>query len=393
MTLQTHQNELFDIMDRFIKSSKESRERTLDWFALCVNANHKRRAMRTDPRFISSDGFMVNVTVCLDRLCEPFMDAAFSKIGRIEVEYFRRSPRVDISDETKINADQITAEAFYSNKADGTSNFISEVFFLTVAAHHYGTEAVNTKMSSLKKDLKHMDKEIERIESERPKYMSNPQALAHFDNTLKRYTDQSDKGHCIYHAIEGVLLDELSQARSMSFMGYVIVWLIRLVSGVNYPSETLSLPLSANQPEVFRCLPEYFIEDVVDHFKFVTSHLPHVISGTQCDELVTICITFLSSSVLIKNPYLKSGLVSILYYGVMPVRNHSKGILGDVLNALPFALKYLLHALMRFYIDCEMTGAHTAFYDKFNIRYEIFQVIRCIWGNSVYRENLSTEAK
>jgi len=321
------------------------------------------------------------------------MDASFSKLNRIEPEYFRRTPRVDISDETKINADQTTAERFYENKADGTSNFISEVFFLTVAAHHYGTEAANTKMSALRKDLKHMDKEMGRIEAERDKYLGNAAALAHFDTMLKKYKDQNDRGHCVYHAIEGVLLDELSQARSMSFMGYVIAWLIRLVSGTDYPKQVLSLPLSDDQPEVFKCLPEYFVEDVVDHFKFVTSHLPHVINSTQCDELVTICITFLSSSAHIKNPYLKSGLVSILFYGVMPVRNHSKGILGDVLNALPFALKHLLHALMRFYIDCEMTGAHTAFYDKFNIRYEIFQVIRCIWGNPVYRENLSTEAK
>ena len=85
MTLQQHQTQMFDIVDRFIKVSKESREKTLDWFALAVNANHKRRAMRTDPRYVSTDGFMVNVTVCLDRLCEPFMDASFSRINRIEV--------------------------------------------------------------------------------------------------------------------------------------------------------------------------------------------------------------------------------------------------------------------------------------------------------------------
>lgn len=51
----------------------------LDWFALCVNVNHKRRAMQVDQKQVSSDGFLVNVTVCLDQLCEPFMDATFSK--------------------------------------------------------------------------------------------------------------------------------------------------------------------------------------------------------------------------------------------------------------------------------------------------------------------------
>ncbi|THV89995.1 hypothetical protein D6D27_06130 [Aureobasidium pullulans] len=48
---------------------------------------------------------------------------------------------------------------------------------------------------------------------------------------------------------------------------------------------------------------------------------------------------------------------------------------------------------MQFYIECESTGTHTAFYDKFNIRYEIFQVFKSVWGNVVYRESLGKEAE
>lgn len=65
MTLQTHQAELFDIANAIVKAGKEPREKMLDWFALTVNANHKRRAMRVDKRIVSSDGFMVNVTVSI----------------------------------------------------------------------------------------------------------------------------------------------------------------------------------------------------------------------------------------------------------------------------------------------------------------------------------------
>lgn len=393
MTSENHQSDLFDIINRFIRSPKEIREKTLDWLAMCVNKNHKRRAMRPDPRLVSTDGFMVNVTVCLDMLSEPFMDASFSKINRIEPEYFRRNPRVRISDETKINADQNQSDAFYARKAEGDTNFISEIFFLTVAAHHYGTEAANTKLSSLRRDLKHMDKQLEKFEEERQKYLNNPAALRIFDARMREFKEQTERGYCVCHAIEGILLDEISQKRSMSFMRYVIVWMMRLVSGVDFPKQSLQLPLSPEQPEVFKCLPEYFLEDVVDHFKFVTNHMPHVISPTQCDELIMICITFLRSSEYIKNPYLKSGLVSILFYGVMPVPRQGRGILGDILNVLPFATKHLLHSLMKFYIECESTGTHTQFYDKFNIRYEIFQVIKCIWPNVVYRDQLEKEAK
>lgn len=395
MTLQTHQEELFDIVNCFIKT-KDSREKILDWFALTVNANHKRRAIQVDPKTVSSDAFMVNVTIILDRLCEPFMDATFSKIDRIDIDYLRRSPqpRVSIEDETKINADQHASDEFYGAKVDGTNNFITEIFFLTVAAHHYGTEAANTKLSALQKDVKWLEKQLAKMETERHKYAANPGQLALFDSHVKKIKAQIERGHCTVLATQGVLLDENAQARSMQFMRYVIVWMLRLVSpGSNFPQEAVKLPLPDEQPMAFKCLPEYFLEDIVDNFKFITRWMPHIITSTQCEELMMICIVFLRSSEYIKNPYLKSGLVTILFHGVWEIPGRSKGVLGDVLFAHKFATQHLLHALMKFYIECESTGAHTQFYDKFNIRYEIFQVIKCIWPNPVYRNNLATEAR
>lgn len=394
MTNQTHQLDLLDIVNHIIKTGKGSRERMLDWFALCVNSNHKRRALQVDKRLVSSDGFMINVTVCLDQLCEPFMDASFSKIDRIDVDYLRRSPRVDIKDETKLNADQNASDSFYSKPADGSSNFISEVFFLTLAAHHYGTESAHAMLVQLDKDLRRMRKHLDEIELDRHKFVSDPLRLSTFENAIKKYRDQIDKGMSYKLSVEGVLLDEMNQARSMQFMRYVIVWLLRLVSANHdFPKGAFTLPLPEDQPELFKCLPEYFLEDVVGNFKFIMRNIPQVITSTQSDELVMLCITFLASSEYIKNPYLKSGLVTIMFHGIWPVYNRPKGVLSDLLNSLPFATDHLLHALMRFYIEVENTGAHTQFYDKFNIRFEIFQIIKCIWSNPIYREHLSDEAK
>lgn len=394
MTLQTHQTDLLDIVNHIIKTGREPRERMLDWFAKCVNINHKRRAIQVDQKLVSSDGFMINVTVCLDQLCEPFMDATFSKVNRIEVDYLRRKPRVDIKEETKLNADQNASDDFYSKPAEGTSNFISEVFFLTLAAHHYGSEAANSTLSQLDKDLKRLEKHLEEIELDRHKFVNDRTKLLMFENAINKYKDQIDKGLSYKYAVQGVLLDDLTQARSMQFMRYVIVWLLRLVvPGHNYPDQPLRLPLPEGQPDVFKCLPEYFLEDVVGNFKFIMRNMPQIITTTQSEELVVLCITFLRSSEYIKNPYLKSGLVTIMSCGIWPVYNRSKGILGDLLNSLPFATDHLLHALMKFYIEVENTGAHTQFYDKFNIRYEIFQIIKCVWSNTVYRDQLSQEAK
>ncbi len=393
MALTTHQQDLLDVVNHIIKSDKTARDRMLDWFALCVNKNHKRRALQVDKKLVSSDGFMINITVCLDQLCEPFMDATFSKIDRIDVEYLRRQPRIDIKEETKLNMDQNASDKFYDQFAGGTNNFISEVFFLTLAAHHYGTEATNQTLSQLEKDIKRMEKNIEEIELDRHKWINNPAQLKMFDSAVQKYKDSIDKGISYKYAVQGVLLDEQMQARSLQFMRYVIVWLLRLVSKTDFPKQTLKLPLERDTSNFFEALPEYFLEDVVGAYRFVMRNMPWTISSTQSDELITLCITFLRSSEMIKNPYLKSGLVTILFAGTWPGPNRPKGVLGDLLMGLPIATEHLLHSLMKFYIEVENTGAHTQFYDKFNIRFEIFQIIKCIWDNRIYRENLDREAK
>ncbi|KAJ5403359.1 hypothetical protein N7509_003230 [Penicillium cosmopolitanum] len=392
MTQQLLSSDLLDVINHIIRASKEARERVLDWFAAALNINHKRRAMQVDPETVSSDGFMFNITTCLDQLCEPFMDANFTKIDRIDAEYLHRDSRVDMREETKINADQHASDAFYSKKADGTSNFITEVFFLTVAAHHYGSESLTEKLEQLEKDLRHMESSITKFELERHRWSGNPGQLRMYEQALKRYKDKFDLGLALKYSLQGVLFDDQWQARSMLFMRYVAVWLLRLVSGTNFPKQSIKLPLPEEQPEIFKCLPEYFLEDIVSNFKFIMWCMPQIITATQGDELVILCITLLESSAYIKNPYLKAGLVSIMFRGTWSRPGGARGVLVDLLNSLGFANEYLLHAVMKFYIEAEHTGTHTQFFDKFNIRYEIFQIIKCIWPNPLYREKLSIQA-
>lgn len=394
MSLSAHQTDLRTIINAFIRASPEAKNRVLDWFAYIMNVNHKRRALQVDPREVSSDGFMMNVTVVLDFLCEPFMDNAFSKVGRIDVNYFRRSPRLDIKEETKLNADQSESDEFYATKIDGESNFITEVFFLTLAAHHYGSEAANSKMKNLEKDIKFYEKNLAMIEAERPKLANRPDQLRILEQTLQRHTAVLERAMALRFAIEGVLLDQKMQSRSLQFMRYVTVWLLRVASQTEYtPDKPLRLPLPASQPKAFSCLPEYALQDIVDNFKFVFRYIPQVIISAVGDEIVALCITFLESSEYVRNPYLKSSLVSLLFHGTWPAYHLSKGILGDLMTNTRFANDYLLHAIMKFYIECESTGASSQFYDKFNIRYEIFQIIKCIWVNDVYKNELVQSSK
>ena len=90
------------------------------------------------------------------------------------------------------------------------------------------------------------------------------------DRTLKHHINVLEKAISLKYAIEGVLLDQESQTRSLQFLRYVAVWLLRVASGSDYtPGKTLSLPLAKDQPDAFSCLPEYALQDVVENFKFI----------------------------------------------------------------------------------------------------------------------------
>jgi ubiquitin conjugation factor E4 B len=129
------------------------------------------------------------------------------------------------------------------------------------------------------------------------------------------------------------------------------------------------------------------------NFGFIMYNLPQVISPHQSEELIMLCITFLRNSEYIKNPYLKASLVTILFRGTWTWRQGGRGILADQYNSMEFAMKHLLHSLMKFFIEAEFMGGHGQFFDKFNVRFEIFQIIKCIWPNTIYRDKLLREAK
>jgi Ubiquitin elongating factor core len=71
--------------------------------------------------------------------------------------------------------------------------------------------------------------------------------LAQFEAHLKRYNDVLEKAMALKFAIEGVLFDDLMQARSLQFMRYVIVFMLRVATKTDYiPGKTIQLVTESN---------------------------------------------------------------------------------------------------------------------------------------------------
>ncbi|KAG8684545.1 hypothetical protein FRC09_015315, partial [Ceratobasidium sp. 395] len=140
-TLVNLQQSIFLVFNAIVRASPESREQVLHYFATALNINAKRAGAHVDPRTVASDGYMVNLQAALLRFAEPFLDAKFSKIDRIDPKYFAMSSRVHLAEETRLKATQEEVNAWEKRVTMGGAvpqNFISDIFFLCAGFNHLG---------------------------------------------------------------------------------------------------------------------------------------------------------------------------------------------------------------------------------------------------------------
>ncbi|CAG8448174.1 2139_t:CDS:10, partial [Ambispora gerdemannii] len=353
ITLKGIQDTLFQIFNNIVRSpSPKAREAVLSYWATIIKVNEKRAQMQVDPAIVGTDGFLLNMTTILIKFASPFIDINYSKIDRIDVDYFRKSRRIDISQETKISANQQESDEYYKNEPENGVNFTSEIFFITIAMHHYGFLNILNKYNNLIRDLSEVQKQYDRAMAEHSIMMASSSTRMLSEAVLERRKIQLDKMTSHKLAYETQVLDQRLLSQSLEFYNLLMTWIVRIIDPKGkHPHEMIQLPLPSTPPQRFAMLPEYFIEDITEFFLFISRWDPMVIVQNSRDELLTFVITFLRSSSYIKNPYLKAKLVEV-----------------------------------------EQTGMHSQFYDKFNIRYNISQIFKTIWYNSAHREKLREES-
>ncbi|CAG8498568.1 35_t:CDS:10 [Funneliformis mosseae] len=336
------QKSLFNIFNNIVRSSPSSKEAVLSYFATVIKLNEKRAQMQVDPSQVGTDGFLMNLSSVLLTFADPFM--GYTKIDRIDVNYFRKSKRIDISQETKIKATQQESDAYYSLENEK-------------AIHHYGPLQCYDNYNNLNRDLMELQKQYDGMRADQPNWAGTPAAAIN-EVLLKRCKDQLDKWASHKIAYDSQLLDPESLSHSLQFYNLVINWVLRIVDPTGqHPKKQISLPLPPTPPKEFIMLPEFIIEDVTEFFLFISRYNPRVILSGSRDELIIFIITFLKSSSYIKNPYLKAKFVEILFY--YTTRNDNEGGMGAILNSHPISLEHLMSSLMSFYVGGTDRNAHS----------------------------------
>nr|XP_019011039.1 ubiquitin-conjugation factor E4 B [Kwoniella pini CBS 10737]OCF49820.1 ubiquitin-conjugation factor E4 B [Kwoniella pini CBS 10737] len=384
-TLGSLHTSLFNIYNSIVRASPESREGVLDFFALTIKLNEKRAGMRVDPRTVSSDGYMTNLSVVLLKLFEPVMDAQFSKIDKVDPAYYKYSKRVDITEETKIKGTKEEADDYFGSvmQVDTKPNFISDLFFLTNAFVHLGIVKTVATRERAEKNMSEIEKELKRAESQRATWVGNPAMETQGEAAVKKLKSDIATLHASIHAYDTQLLDPAMVRLTVSFLGYLMTWLIRMVDPVHkHPGTRINLPLPAEAPLEFRMLPEYLFDNITEYFDFLARYHPDALDDVDKDIVITFVVTFLSPN-YVNNPFLKAKLVSILSYGLWPMGYWRKGALFDRLSVHSLSTDYLMPTLIRFFIDVESTGGHTQFWGESR---NIQRIFKSMWENPLHRE-------
>ncbi|XP_010497124.1 PREDICTED: probable ubiquitin conjugation factor E4 [Camelina sativa] len=63
----------------------------------------------------------------------------------------------------------------------------------------------------------------------------------------------------------------------------------------------------------------------------------------------------------------------------MPRSSGSSSATSTLFEGHQLSLEYLVRNLLKLYVDIEFTGSHTQFYDKFNIRHNIAELLEYLW--------------
>ncbi|KAH6571477.1 hypothetical protein BASA50_000657 [Batrachochytrium salamandrivorans] len=406
-------NDLFTILMSFAKAGNLAKEAVLSFISRVIKLNDSRGKMQVDRRQVSTDGFMYNLLhVCL-KLCDPIMDSSFSKLSIIDQTYPTHTSRLDFTETTRILADKGAVDAHilqwrldHAESDPAAPNFVTEIFFLTLAIHHYGILSTMRYYAGFVKELDEMRKQANKFKAVRDSgAWTNIQPFVRNANEegLQRLQGEVDKLVGVKLTMDAALMHRPALEHSLRFYSLVMMFLIRAACGVSGNNQRIAwdkvargmtdgpqlFPLPATPPVEFSVLPEWIIEDICEFYLFILKNNPVLFENHPRDEIMTFSIVFLSNPTYIKNPYLKSKLVEILFYFTIPLYRSSNGVTRGAMDGVflshPMARAHLVRSTLGFYVDVEQTGMHSQFYDKFNIRYNISQIIKSVWSDPAHR--------
>ncbi|XP_058081023.1 probable ubiquitin conjugation factor E4 isoform X3 [Magnolia sinica] len=313
-TIRTVMNNLYDglreVLLALLKNT-DTRESVLEYLAELIKRNASRSHIQVDPLSCASSGMFFNFSAVMLQLCEPFLDANLTKRDKIDPKYVFYNSRLDLRGLTALHASSEEVAAWIGKdnceKIDGLSHrsdeenrllqsqeatssgnstssvlskakplsscgvknkypFICECFFMTA-------RVLNLGLLKAFSDFKHLDQDLSRCKETLStlKAMQGQGASPQLELDIARLEKEIELYSQEKLCYEAQMMDGALLQRALSFYRLMVVWLVGLVGG-------FKMPLPSQCPMEFACMPEHFVEDVMELLIFAC-RFPKALDG------------------------------------------------------------------------------------------------------------------
>lgn len=418
-TIKTVMHQLYEglhnVLYHLLKNSN-TREKVLEYLAEVIEKNAARAGININPLKCASTGMFVNLSAVMLKLCEPFLED-LKKLTLIDPNYILHSSRLDFQSLTALHAsseeiaawvdrgnysrtesfrqfqqqreqeerrvlrsqgatssgsnhasDSVISNSIRKSSSDEKQtrySFVTECFFMTARILNLGLLRALSDYKSLMHDLSRSKDALATLEAQRGAGAS-PQLEQEIANAKTEIDRLSQKRLC-YEA--QILRDVPVLQQALSFYRLMLILLVNLVGG-------FKIPLPAECPMEFASMPEHFVDDAME-LLLITSRVPRCLDGVVLDVFMNFIIMFMASPLYVKNPYLRAKMVEVLN-AWMPEKSKLPAM-ASLFEGHQLAQEYLVFNLLKLFVDIEFTGSHTQFYDKFNIRHNIAELLEYLW--------------
>ena len=296
----------------------DTRSLALEWIESCLLSFKDRAKMWTNEMLMmsgtaqnSSDGFMINLSSVLLRLCKPFCIPVTPKLLKVDARYCRLKKCGQ-----KAYLEAIASEPFLTpsdsqpiSEDNFEANFMTQCFVATHKSLHLGFRVVHERFLKLVQDIN----QIESLYREASAQSRDSEAV----EVLRKRMDEKMTQ---YLALKTMLSENEFLETTINFNISTAIWLNNLALSTNETEASkgfkpISLPIPRNlESESLKSVPEFIVENVSDFIIFIRRFNEKAFGLPDIDlqPFMSLIIIFMGSPERMKNPHLRAKLAQML---------------------------------------------------------------------------------
>ena len=270
--LHMYQESCHQLIMNLIKGGSEAREQVLAWFVDCQLVNTGATAMRPDVTKVSSPGLLLNVSVELLKLCDPFIsqdskhkliDPGFVSLSDVGALIFPTTgdatiPRLGESSSSSDGEDSPMTDATAPVEYAPKNTFVPQVFFMTARSLALG---IVPQLSSHENLLRHISHQHWELNSQNRDVYSDP----HFSMMVSRQRSS-----------EVALFQEEMTTDTVRFINLMSKILVGL------------------SDDVLKKMPEHFVDNICDILMSLAKLKPRSLRGMDARFAFSLMVKLLS---------------------------------------------------------------------------------------------------